>query len=86
MLYVGGTAVIQQTFDPVQTFNLLEKEKISLFFGVPAIFLALIQHPDFKADIFQGRSPGHERRGASAGESRPTVSRRSASPSSKGLA
>lgn len=54
MLYVGGTAVIQRTFDPVQTFRLLEKENISLFFGVPAVFLALIQHPDFTADIFQG--------------------------------
>jgi len=54
MLYVGGTAVIQRTFDPVQTLDLLEKENISLFFGVPAIFLALIQHPDFKPDMFQG--------------------------------
>ena len=53
MLYVGGTAVIQRTFDPVQTFNLLVTEKITLFFGVPAVFLALIQHPGFKADIFQ---------------------------------
>ncbi len=53
MLYVGGTAVIQQSFDPVRTFSLLAKEKISLFFGVPAIFIALLQHPDFKADIFQ---------------------------------
>ncbi len=54
MLYVGGTAVIQRTFDPMQTFSLLKKENISLFFGVPAIFLALIQHPDFKADMFKG--------------------------------
>jgi fatty-acyl-CoA synthase len=53
MMYVGGTVVIQQTFNPQQTFQLLEKEKISLFFGVPAIFLALIQHPDFRAEIFQ---------------------------------
>ena len=53
MLYMGGTVVIQQTFDPAQTFNLLEKEKISLFFGVAAIFLFLIQHPDFKTDAFE---------------------------------
>lgn len=53
MLYAGGTVVIQRIFDPRQTFHLLEKEKISLFFGVPAVFLALIQHPDFRASIFQ---------------------------------
>ena len=53
MLYVGGTAVIQRTFDPVQTLDLLVREKISLFFGVPAIFLALIQHPQFRAEMFK---------------------------------
>jgi fatty-acyl-CoA synthase len=32
---------------------LLEKERITLFFGVPAIFLALIQHPAFHAAAFK---------------------------------
>ena len=54
MLYVGGTAIIQRTFDPVKTLDLLVNENISLFFGVPAVFLALIQHPDFKAEMFKG--------------------------------
>ena len=49
MLYDGGTVVIQRTFDPVQTLTLLKQEDITLFFGVPAIFLLLIQHPDFEA-------------------------------------
>jgi fatty-acyl-CoA synthase len=53
MIYVGGTAVIQRTFDPVKTFALLRDESISLFFGVPAIFLALIQHPDFNPEVFK---------------------------------
>ena len=52
MLYDGGTVVIQRTFDPVQTLTLLKQENITLFFGVPAIFLALIQHPDFDAAAF----------------------------------
>ena len=52
MLYDGGTVVIQRTFDPVQTLTLLKQEDITLFFGVPAIFLALIQHPDFDAAAF----------------------------------
>jgi fatty-acyl-CoA synthase len=53
MLYDGGTVVIQRTFDPVQTLALLKQEKITLFFGVPAIFLTLIQHPEFKAEAFK---------------------------------
>jgi len=52
MLYDGGTVVIQRTFDPVQTLALLKQEDITLFFGVPAIFLALIQQPDFDAAAF----------------------------------
>ena len=53
MIYDGGTVVIQRTFDPVKTLALLREEKITLFFGVPAIFLALIQHPEFKAEAFK---------------------------------
>ena len=53
MLYDGGTVVIQRTFDPAKTLALLEEERITLFFGVPAIFLALIQHPLFDAGAFK---------------------------------
>ncbi len=52
VLYVGGTVVIQRVFDPVETLRLLEQEDITLFFGVPAIFLFLIQHPQFRAQAF----------------------------------
>jgi len=53
MLYVGGTVIIQKTFEPAQTLELLETEKITLFFGVAAIFLFLIQHSDFKREAFE---------------------------------
>jgi fatty-acyl-CoA synthase len=53
MIYDGATVVIQRTFDPVKTLALLREENISLFFGVPAIFLALVQHPEFKAEAFK---------------------------------
>jgi fatty-acyl-CoA synthase len=53
MLHVGATVVIQRTFDPTETFRLLKNEPITLFFAVPAVFLALIQHPDFKPEVFQ---------------------------------
>ena len=54
MLYVGGTVVIQRSFEPLETLRLLEQERITLFFGVPAIFLFLIQHPQFRAQAFEG--------------------------------
>ncbi|MGD8293190.1 MAG: AMP-binding protein, partial [Desulfobacterales bacterium] len=41
------------TFDPQKTLSQLLDEKITLFFGVPAIFLALIQHPQFNAEAFE---------------------------------
>ncbi len=53
MLYHGATVVIQRTFDPARCLKLLVDEKITLLFGVPAIFLFLIQHPDFSADAFR---------------------------------
>lgn len=52
MLYVGGTVVIQRTFDPAEALRLLKTENITLFFGVAAVFLFLIQHPEFNADAF----------------------------------
>jgi fatty-acyl-CoA synthase len=53
MLYMGGTVVIQRTFEPGRTLELLESEEITLFFGVAAIFLFLIQHPQFNGQAFQ---------------------------------
>lgn len=53
MLYVGGTVVIQRTFDPAETLRLLVQEDISLFFGVPAMFLFIIQNDGFKAEAFE---------------------------------
>jgi len=48
-LYQGGTVVIQRAFDPQVTFRLIEEEKIDVLFGVPAIFLFLIQNPAFQS-------------------------------------
>ena len=50
-LYQGGTVVIQRTFDPRQTFRLVEEERIDVLFGVPAIFLFLYQDPGFKSGV-----------------------------------
>jgi fatty-acyl-CoA synthase len=53
ILHCGGTVVIQRIFDPVETLELLQEEKITLFFGVPAIFLFIIQHVDFDPQAFE---------------------------------
>ena len=53
MLYNGAVVVLQRAFDPVATLELLRRERITLFFGVPAIFLAMIQHPGFDAEAFR---------------------------------
>lgn len=54
MLYHGATVVIMRTFDPAFCLQLLADERITLFFGVPAIFQFLIQHPDFRPEAFAG--------------------------------
>jgi fatty-acyl-CoA synthase len=48
-LYQGGTVVIQRAFDPKVTFRLIEEERVQVMFGVPAIFLFLIQDPGFSS-------------------------------------
>ncbi|HBY96267.1 MAG: long-chain fatty acid--CoA ligase [Ardenticatenaceae bacterium] len=54
--HVGGTAIIQRTFDAGETLRLLS-ERATVFFGVPAVYLFLSQHPDFeKTDLSRVRS------------------------------
>ena len=48
---VGGTAIIQRTFDPEQTFQLLAND-VTVFFGVPAVYLFLSQHKSFEQTNF----------------------------------
>ena len=47
MLHIGATLVIMRAFDPAETFRLIRDEKITLFFGVPAIFQMLLSDPGF---------------------------------------
>lgn len=50
---VGGTAIVQETFDPGQALDLLE-ERATVFFGVPAIYNALRQEEDFEERDLSG--------------------------------
>lgn len=55
---VGGTVIVPREFDPGQTLDLLE-DQATVFFGVPAIYKALIEHPTFdKRDLSGVRSWG----------------------------
>ena len=55
-LLVGGTAIVQPTFDPTEALELLE-ERATVFFGVPAIYRALADQPGFEeADLSGVRS------------------------------
>lgn len=54
--HVGGTAIIQRAFNAAETLRLLSEEATA-FFGVPAIYLFMSQHPDFeKYDLSRVRS------------------------------
>jgi fatty-acyl-CoA synthase len=48
VFYMGGTVILTRTFDPSKALELIKKEKISIFMGVPAIYLFLANQPDFK--------------------------------------
>jgi fatty-acyl-CoA synthase len=45
LVYLGGTSVVSQAFDADEVFDLVEKRAITLFFGVPTMFITLQQHP-----------------------------------------
>ena len=54
--HVGGTAIIQRSFEPSETLRLLSTEATA-FFGVSAVYLFLSQHPEFdKTDFSRMRS------------------------------
>jgi fatty-acyl-CoA synthase len=45
LVHNGGTSIVCQTFDCDQVYDLFRDAGVTLFFGVPTMFLALQQHP-----------------------------------------
>src|SRR5690606_27921032 len=43
----GGTIVLMGQFDPAAVLDLIERHRVTVMFGVPAMFNALAQHPRF---------------------------------------
>ena len=45
LVHLGGTSIVCRGFDCDQVYDLLANAGVTLFFGVPSMFLALQQHP-----------------------------------------
>ncbi len=48
-LHLGGRVVLMRTFDAARACVLIREHAVSVFFGVPAIWLAMLERPDFTA-------------------------------------
>ena len=47
-IYKGGTIIIEEAFSPEKTLNTMEQEKVTIFFGVPAMYSILLNTPKMK--------------------------------------
>ncbi len=45
LVYLGGTSIVCRTFDVEQTFDLLADGGVTVFFGVPTMFIMMQNHP-----------------------------------------
>jgi fatty-acyl-CoA synthase len=56
LVHLGGTSIICADFDIDQLFDQVERLGVTFFFAVPAMFLAMIQHPRWASlDLSQVR-------------------------------
>jgi fatty-acyl-CoA synthase len=56
-LLKGGTAVLEASFDPARTLRLIERHRVTVMFGVPAMYQAVAAQPGFApADLSSVRS------------------------------
>ncbi len=52
LAYVGGTSIVCEDFDLEQTFDLLTSERVSIWFGVPTMFVMMQNHPRWEEADF----------------------------------
>jgi long-chain acyl-CoA synthetase len=56
----GGKLVIMYKWDPGRALELIERERVTTFGGVPAMVMQVLDHPDFdKRDLSSVRSVGY---------------------------
>jgi fatty-acyl-CoA synthase len=44
---VGSTQVVMDAFDPLEAMRLIERERVTIFSGVPTMFITILGHPAF---------------------------------------
>jgi len=66
-LYYANTVILEPTFDVVQTLEVIQREKSTLYMGAPVMFIFILSHPQFKEfdtsslrSVGYGASPMHE--------------------------
>jgi fatty-acyl-CoA synthase len=52
LVHIGGTSIVCRGFDPDQVFDLIRDAGVTIFLGVPTMFLALQQHPRWETADF----------------------------------
>lgn len=52
LIHCGGASILCNSFNADQTFDLIASGEVTLFFGVPTMFLVLQQHPRWAAADF----------------------------------
>ncbi len=54
LVHIGGTSIVARGFDVDQVFDLVNTRRISVFFGVPTMFIMMQQHPRWATADFSG--------------------------------
>ncbi len=54
LVHIGGTSIVCRTFDADQVFDLIDNASVTLFFGVPTMFIVMQQHPRWPEADFSG--------------------------------
>ncbi len=52
LVHIGGTSIVCRAFDADQVFDLIRDPGVTIYFGVPTMFVALQQHPRWSAADF----------------------------------
>ena len=52
LIYLGGTSLVCREFDLEQTFDLLESGDVTVWFGVPTMFIMMQNHPRWESADF----------------------------------
>ena len=46
--FAGSTQIVMEAFDPEEAMRLIERERVTIFSGVPTMFITILGHPRFR--------------------------------------